>query len=87
MWFTILKKHLIPNARTRKEIDRYMESVEGKIAIREVRNAIFKKLGMFADTAGTRLHNYLMGWHHEKMKDYDENKKHYTDYRIGTGLD
>ena len=81
------KNHLIPNARTRKEIDRYMETVEGKIGVRDVRNAIFKKLGMFADTSGTRLSNYLMGWHHEKMKDYNENIKHYMKYRVGTGLD
>ena len=88
MWFNILKgKTLVPNARTRKEIDRYMETVEGKIGVRDVRNAVFKKLGMFADTSGTRLLNYLMGWHHEKMEAYNENIKHYTEYRIGTGLD
>ena len=88
MWFNILKgKQNVPNARTRKEIDRFMETVEGKIEVRDVRNAILKKLGICADTSGTGLLNYLMGWHHEKMENYNENIKHYTEYRIGTGLD
>jgi len=89
MWFDILKsgKKYVPNARTRKEVDKYMEKVEGKTTVRDVRNGIIKKLGVFADTDKDKLLNYLMGWHHEKMEDYNEDIKHYTEYRRGTGLD
>jgi len=88
VWFSILKaKSVVPNARTRKEIDKYMETVDGKITVRDVKDAMIKKLGIFADTAGNKFLNYLMGWHHEKMEDYNEDIKHYMDYRVGTGLD
>ena len=88
MWFSILKaKAAVPNARTRKEIDKYMETVEGKVSVRDVKDAIIKKLGIFADTKGNKILNYTMGWHHEKMEDYNEDIKHYSLYRLGTGLD
>tara|TARA_Y100000004_G_scaffold172257_1_gene208927 strand:+ start:152 stop:418 length:267 start_codon:yes stop_codon:yes gene_type:complete len=88
MWFSILKaKALTPNARTRKAIDAYMETVEGKITVADVKDAMMKKLGIFADVDRSKLLNYLMGWHHEKMEHYDESQKHYTEYRKRTGLD
>ena len=88
MWYNILKrKRNVPNARTRKEIDNYMETVDEKIKVRDVRNAMIKKLGIFADTDKNKLLNYLMGWHHEKMIDYNEDVKHYKEYRMGTGLE
>lgn len=88
MWFNILKsKTLIPNARTRKAIDTYMETVEGQITVADVKDAMMKKLGIFADVDKNKLLNYLMGWHHEKMVHYNENDKHYMEYRRGTGLE
>lgn len=87
MWFEILKaKQFVPNPRNRKAIDKYMETVEGKVTVKDVKNAMLKKLGIFADTDKNKYRNYLMGWHYEKMEDYNEDMKHYTEYRVGTGL-
>ena len=87
MWFEILKaKQFVPNPRNRKAIDKYMETVEGKVTVKDVKDAMLKKLGIFADTDKNKYLNYLMGWHHEKMEDYNEDMKHYTEYRYGTGL-
>ena len=82
MWFEILKaKQFVPNPRNRKAIDKYMETVEGKVTVKDVKDAMLKKLGIFADTDKNKYLNYLMGWHHEKMEDYNEDMKHYTEYR------
>jgi len=87
MWSSILRKRdYVPNARTRKVIDAHMETVEGKTTVRDVKDILMKKLGVFADVDGSKLLNYLMGWYHEKMEHYNESVRDYLSYRDRTGL-
>tara|TARA_R100000951_G_C2635475_1_gene179151 strand:- start:1490 stop:1756 length:267 start_codon:yes stop_codon:yes gene_type:complete len=87
LWSSILKKReYVPNARTRKAIDAHMETVEGKTTVRDVKDSVIKKLGIFADVGGNKFLNYLMGWYHEKMEHYNESVRDYMSYRERTGL-
>ena len=76
----------MPNARTRKAIDAHMETVEGKTTVKDVKDNVMKKLGIFADVGKNKFLNYLMGWYHEKMEHYNESVRDYMSYRERTGL-
>tara|TARA_B100001287_G_C22660204_1_gene519944 strand:- start:484 stop:1005 length:522 start_codon:yes stop_codon:yes gene_type:complete len=67
-------KKKIPRKAIRDEIDKYVNSQDGKVTVREVQQALIRKLGVMGLTEKpASVKNYLFGWHTEKAEAFDPN--------------
>lgn len=81
-WKDIIKaRKKIPNKKIRDEIDRFLNSVDKKVTVREVNQHLIKKLGVGGMAARpASIKTYLFGWHTEKAEDFDSNVDRKDDY-------
>lgn len=81
-WKDIIKaRKAIPNKKIRDEIDRFLNSVDKKVTVREVNQHLIKKLGVVGMAARpASIKTYLFGWHTEKAEDFDPNVDRKDDY-------
>ena len=69
------------NKKIRDEIDRFLNSVDKKVTVKEVNQHLIKKLGVVGmATKPASIKNYLFGWHTEKAEDFNANVERKDDY-------